>query len=41
MQNDELPLADVVDSDLFARAFEQRGIEFGYDEDAVYFYCPN
>ena len=36
MQHGELPLADVIDSDLFARAFEQHGVEFGGDEDAVY-----
>lgn len=36
MQNGELPLADVIDSDLFARAFEQHGVEFGGDDDAVY-----
>ena len=36
MQTDELPLADVIDSDLFALAFEQHGVDFGADEDAVY-----
>jgi len=36
MQNDDLPLADVVNSDLFAGAFERHGVAFGDDEDAVY-----
>jgi hypothetical protein len=36
MQNDKLPLADVIDGDLFADAFEQHGVDFGDDEDAVY-----
>ena len=36
MQHGELPLADAIDSDLFARAFEQHGVEFGGDDDAVY-----
>jgi hypothetical protein len=36
MQNGELPLADVINSDLFARTFEQHGVDFGGDDDAVY-----
>jgi hypothetical protein len=36
MQKDGLPLADVVDSDLFAQAFKQHDVHFGGDEDAVY-----
>ena len=36
MQNGELPLADVIDSDLFAQGFEGHDVTFGDDEDAVY-----
>ena len=36
MQKDGLPLADVVDSDLFARGFAGHDVDFGDDEDAVY-----
>ena len=36
MQNDELPLADIVGSKRFAQAFEEHGVDFGDDEDAVY-----
>jgi hypothetical protein len=36
MQNDELPLADIVDSELFAQAFEDHDVDFGDDEDSVY-----
>ena len=36
MQKDGLPLADVIDSGLFADAFERHGVAFGDDEDAVY-----
>jgi hypothetical protein len=36
MQNDEIPLPDVIDSDLFAQAFEEHDVSFGDDEEAVY-----
>ena len=36
MQNDELPLTEVVDSDRFARAFEKHGVDFGDEEGVVY-----
>jgi len=36
MQNDELPLTEVVDSDRFARAFEKHGVDFGDKEGVVY-----
>ena len=36
MQKDELPLADVIHSGLFADAFERHGVAFGEDDDAVY-----
>ena len=36
MQKDGLPLADVIDSDLFAQGFEGHDVDFGDDEDAVY-----
>jgi len=36
MQNGALPLSDVIDSDLFGDCFEQHGISFGVEEDAVY-----
>jgi len=36
MQNDELPLTEVVDSDQFARAFEKHGVDFGDEEGVVY-----
>jgi hypothetical protein len=37
MQNDDLPLADVVDGRLFERAFDEHEVDFGADDDdAVY-----
>lgn len=36
MQNGELPLSDVIHSDLFADAFDQHDISFGNDDDVVY-----
>jgi hypothetical protein len=36
MQSDELPLADVVDGELFQQAFDEHAVDFGDDEDAVY-----
>jgi hypothetical protein len=36
MQTDELPLADVVDNSLFEHVFEEHGVEFGTEDDAVY-----
>ncbi|MEO8498340.1 MAG: IS4 family transposase, partial [Planctomycetota bacterium] len=36
MQNDELPLADVVDGELFQQAFDRHAVDFGDDDDAVY-----
>ena len=35
MQNDDLPLADVVDSELFEQAFQEHGVDFGADEEDV------
>lgn len=36
MQNDDLPMADVVDSELFQQAFDEHAVDFGDEEDAVY-----
>lgn len=36
MQNDSLPLSDVIDGDLFKEAFEKFDVQFGSDGDAVY-----
>jgi len=36
MLSDELPLADVINNNLFADAFEQHSVAFGDDDDAVY-----
>jgi hypothetical protein len=36
MQNDQLPLVEVVDDERFAQAFEEHGVEFGTDEEVVY-----
>jgi hypothetical protein len=36
MQNDDLPMADVVDSQLFQRAFDAHAVDFGNEDDAVY-----
>jgi len=36
MQNDDLPMADVVDSELFQQAFDEHAVDFGDGEDAVY-----
>lgn len=36
MQNDDLPLVDVIDERLFEEVFDEHGIDFGNDEDAVY-----
>jgi hypothetical protein len=36
MQNDELPLTEVVDSDRFAQVFEKHGVDFGDEEGVVY-----
>lgn len=36
MQNDELPLTEVVGSDRFAQAFEKHGVDFGDEEGVVY-----
>ena len=35
MQNDELPLANVVESELFQQAFDEHAVDFGDDEEAV------
>jgi hypothetical protein len=36
MQNDGLPLTEVVDSDRFAQVFEKHGVDFGDEEGVVY-----
>lgn len=36
MQDESLPLADVIDDELFEQAFEEFGVDFGTAEDAVY-----
>jgi hypothetical protein len=36
MQNDELPLGDAIDADLFQEAFDEHQVDFGNDDDAVY-----
>ena len=36
MQNDELPLADVVDGRLIEQAFDEHQVDFGNDDDVVY-----
>ncbi len=36
MQNDELPLADVVDGRFFEQAFDEHQVDFADDDDAVY-----
>ena len=36
MQNDELPLTEVLDDERFENAFRDHEIDFGSDEDAVY-----
>jgi hypothetical protein len=36
MQNDELPLTEVLDDERFENAFQNHEIDFGNDEDAVY-----
>lgn len=36
MQNDELPLADVVDGRFFEQAFGEHQVDFGNDDDVVY-----
>ena len=36
MQTDDLPLADVIDGQLFEQAFEEHQVDFADDEDAVY-----
>lgn len=36
MQNDDLPMAEVVESELFQQAFDEHAVDFGDEEDAVY-----
>lgn len=36
MQSDELPLVDAVADDRFEEVFQEHGVDFGSDEDAVY-----
>ena len=36
MQNDQLPLAEAINDERFAQAFEEHSVDFGSDEDAVY-----
>lgn len=36
IQQDDLPLADAIDDQRFKEAFEEYGVDFGFDEDAVY-----
>ncbi len=36
MQNDDLPLADVIDGQMFEQAFEEHGVDFGTEDGAVY-----
>jgi hypothetical protein len=36
MQDDQLPLVEAIDDERFAQAFEEHGVEFGTDEEAVY-----
>ena len=36
LQDNELPLTDVINNDLFAAAFKEHGVNFGADEDDVY-----
>jgi hypothetical protein len=36
LQDESLPLREVIDGNLFKEAFEEFGVEFGNDEDAVY-----
>lgn len=36
MQNNDLPMAEVVNSELFQQAFDEHAVEFGDEEDAVY-----
>ena len=35
MQNEDLPLADIVDSELFEQAFQEHNVDFGADEEDV------
>ena len=35
MQNDQLPLAEVIDDERFAQAFEEHGVDFGSDDEEV------
>jgi hypothetical protein len=36
MQNDQLPLAEAIDDERFTQAFEEHGVDFGVEGDAVY-----
>lgn len=36
MQEDQLPLSDALDDDRFQEVFDEHGIDFGGDDDAVY-----
>ena len=36
MQTDDLPMADIVDGNLFEQAFEKHEVDFGNDEDVIY-----
>jgi len=36
MQDDQLPLADVIDDERFEQVFKEHQVDFGGDEDAVY-----
>lgn len=36
MENDELPLVETIDDQLFEEVFVEHGIDFGNDDDAVY-----
>ena len=36
MQHDDLPMADVVDSQVFQRAFDEHAVDFGNEDDAAF-----
>ena len=36
MQDDSLPLSDVIGDELFSEAFEKFDVQFGADQEAVY-----
>ena len=36
LQNEALPLSEVIDGELFAEAFERFEVDFASDDDAVY-----